>query len=106
MELGAIVNTELIERMSMDQLDHLAISQVAEDGLRLALAGEERLEAIRIMVEKSVPTDLMAWRLCMDRAYMVKIAHRAGIFFPKPPAHWTVEYVDRRKNDKRRKETH
>lgn len=82
--------------------DPLAIELVAVDGHQLALKGQERLEAIRIMVAQNVPREQMAWRLCMKISALERCAGRANILLPKtkPSAHWTLEYYEQRLADK------
>lgn len=49
-----------------DDVDWTAVLQVADDGMRLPLRGDDRREAIRRMAGR-IDTDLIAWRLCMSR---------------------------------------
>lgn len=49
-----------------DDVDWIAVLQVARDGARLPLRGADRREAIRQMAGR-IDADLIAWRLLMPR---------------------------------------
>lgn len=106
-QISVIANIELIERMltmNSERLDLIAIKQVAEDGHRLTLTGDDRIEAIRIMSQRGIPVEQMAHRLYTDRGNVEKIAKRAGIKFKKPKAHWTFQYMDQTRAERRKRE--
>lgn len=50
-----------------DDVDWIAVLQVADDGMRLSLRAGDRREAIRRMAGR-IDADLIAWRLCMPRS--------------------------------------
>lgn len=101
--VNAIVSIELTRSMwSMKpDLDLTAIRLVARDGHRMPLKGEDRDEAIKIMVEHKVPREVIAWRLCMTVAALNQHATRKKLKLTpiKDPAHWTSKYIANRNED-------
>lgn len=90
----AIVNT----RCAMAELDTIAINLVALDGHKMKLKGEDRLEAIRMMAARNVSRQHMAWRLGITVDSLERVVRGKNIKLPTTiqPAHWTVDYLERR----------
>jgi len=63
---------------NLPEIDELAVSQVADDGLRLRLRGADRDEAIRRMHGR-VELDLIAWRLYTTTRTVHRVAARLGL---------------------------
>ncbi|ORA14861.1 hypothetical protein [Mycobacterium arosiense] len=67
----------------VDDIDELAVLQVAHDGLRLRLRGADRDEAVRRMYGR-VEADLLAWRLFTTARTIFRVAARLGLTEQKP----------------------
>lgn len=83
------------------ELDLTAIELVALDGHRMPLQGDERNEAIKLMVEHNVTREVIAWRLCITLAALNQHATRKKLKLPpiKDPVHWTSKYISNRNED-------
>lgn len=83
--------------MSTD-IDMMAVELVALDGHQMALKKEERIEAINLMIKHGVPKPIMAWRLCLSTSALERFARTKNIKIPSSivPAHWTLDYIDKR----------
>ena len=77
----------------VDDIDELAVLQVAHDGLRLRLRGADRDEAVRRMYGR-VEADLIAWRLFTTARTVFRVAARLGLTEQKPDA--TAQFGQRR----------
>lgn len=62
-------------------LDHLSVTQVARDGMRLRLKGPERDEAVKRMYRR-IDTDIIAWRLHTTARTVQRVATRLGLTRP------------------------
>jgi hypothetical protein len=75
-----------------DDIDELAVLQVAHDGLRLRLRGADRDEAVRMYGR--VKADLIAWRLFTTARTVFRVAARLGLTEQKPSA--AAQFGERR----------
>ncbi|WP_101953507.1 hypothetical protein [Mycobacterium intracellulare] len=63
---------------NLPDVDELAVLQVANDGLRLPLRGNDRDEAVRRMHGRIDP-ELIAWRLYTTSRTVARVASRLGL---------------------------
>jgi hypothetical protein len=85
--------------------DELAVTLVVVDHHRMPLVGPDRTEAIRRLAEQGYQAEEIAQRLRMRSAMSVRRwARQHGVRLPgKRPAHWTVEYVEKRQTPANRR---
>lgn len=79
-------------------LDELAITQVATDGMRLALHGPDRDEAVRRM-HRRVQPELIAWRLHTTTRTVQRVTARLGL--TEPEQHTSTRHHRRQENPAR-----
>jgi hypothetical protein len=72
----------------LDDIDELAVTMVAVDGMRMHLRGPERDEAIRRMHGR-IDTELIAWRLYIT----TRTVHRVIARTHCPPAQYPTVHA-------------
>jgi hypothetical protein len=77
-----------------DDIDHLAVIQVAHDGMRMHLKGRERQEAVRRM-HLRVDADIIAWRLYTTPRTVQRVAAQLGLTEQQPHRRHAAQLVDR-----------
>ncbi len=74
----------------MPKHDETAVLQVVDDGHHLALEGEDQVEALRRMVERDLPADLIQDRLKINERRYRTLLEIHRITRPEKDWSWTA----------------